>query len=47
MLCVELTQEGTVITGNRIKTMASMKPAPAPADDNAPVAPADEDTDHR
>jgi hypothetical protein len=43
MLCVDLTETGTVITGNRIKTMASTEPAPAPAsaEDDAPVAPAD------
>ena len=46
MLCVDLTEEGTVITGNRTKTMAPADPAdPAepPADDASYAAPADED----
>ena len=46
MLCVDLTEEGIVITGNRTKTMAPADPAdPAepPADDASYAAPADED----
>ena len=42
MLCVDLTEEGTVITGNRAKTMALADPAEASADD----VPTDDAPDH-
>lgn len=49
MLCVDLTEEGTVITGNRSKTMAPANPA-EPAEElpyDAPAGvPADDDPDH-
>lgn len=49
ILCVDLTIEGTVITGNRMKGMVSAElanPAEATVDDATPEVPADGDPDH-
>lgn len=49
MLCVDLTTEGTVITGNRTKTTApadTAEPTEAPTDDAAPDVSTDDDPDH-
>ncbi|MEU7198310.1 hypothetical protein AB0B04_33140 [Streptomyces xinghaiensis] len=49
MLCVDLTTEGIVITGNRTRAMASAEladPAQVTADDATPEVPADDDPDH-
>lgn len=48
MLCVDLTEEGTVITGNRAKAVASSDaadPADSPADDATSEASVDDDPD--
>ncbi|WP_272027902.1 hypothetical protein [Kocuria rosea] len=49
MLCVDLTTEGTVITGNRTKTTTpadDVEPAEATIDDVPPAASADDDPSH-
>jgi hypothetical protein len=49
MLCVDLMEEGTLITGNRTKATApvdAVEPAEAPVDDVAPEAPTDDGPDH-
>lgn len=49
MLCVDLSQEGTIITGNRTKSSApsaSEEPADSPAEDASSASPADDDPDH-
>lgn len=48
MLCVDLTEEGTVITGNRAKAVASSDaadPTDSPADDATSEASVDDDPD--
>lgn len=48
MLCVDLSQEGTTITGNRIKSsapLASEEPTDSPAEDPSSASPADDDPD--
>ena len=49
MLCVDLSQEGTVITGNRTKSTPpadAVEPTEAPVVDAAPQAPSDDDPDN-
>ncbi|OLT06868.1 hypothetical protein BJF77_14885 [Kocuria sp. CNJ-770] len=49
MLCVDLASEGTVITGNRTKTMVpadSVESTEAPTDDAPPAVSADGDLNH-
>ncbi|MEX5272242.1 hypothetical protein [Kocuria sabuli] len=48
MLCVDLSQEGTTITGNRTKpsaSLASEEPTGSPAEDASSTSPADDDPD--
>ncbi|MCC5781844.1 hypothetical protein CRM73_02585 [Kocuria sp. CCUG 69068] len=49
MLCVDLSEEGTVITGNRTKSTPpadAVEPTEAPVVDAAPQAPSDDDPDN-